>query len=595
MSIKNSVLLLFVCSLIFVLPGCSGKKETKPNILLITIDTLRRDYLGFYGFPLETSPFIDQLAKGGVVFKNTITPLPLTDPSHASILSSLHPLTHELIRNAVKLPKHIETIAEVLQANGYYTTGTVAAAILAGKYRFSKGFDSFSDTWDTEAGHNMTWQRTAESVNESLFKQVEEYRQKHNDKPLFMWVHYYDPHSPYINWKDIVFKKKVPKTIHHKYAKEIRHTDDHIRDLYRFLAEKGISQKMITCITADHGEQLRDHGHTAVHWDIYSENTFVPLIFNGYNIPRDKVVEDYVSTMDIAVTLLGMVNLEFTTPGVHGINLLDASKNPKPVPKRDFLVIGNPMYVRSIQLIADASAYILNFDFLYKYWHVGPVAGVGSETDFPEARLKKVPDDAVHKKHYKKSGKYGLDVSYPDKLRKGLHFGVFRFDVKNDKGLSFGYKTGPGLVKTISTLNDKTDKTVTAYFPITPLDTLTGVIQNKKETEITNLRYAILPEAEFLTYSLSKQAVENDIFKNLKSLRKNKPGDELYFLDTDMAMKRNVLTLGGNRQKAVEGKKKIYRFLEFYRRAKKRFPGKSGRAKPLTEKEKDMLKSLGYL
>ncbi|MCU0288621.1 MAG: sulfatase-like hydrolase/transferase [Acidobacteria bacterium] len=121
--------------LILTLSAC--KKVDKPNILLITIDTLRRDHLGCYGYSLDTSPFIDQLAKNGVVFKNTITPIPLTDGSHATILTSLHPLTHQVIRNATSLKDKVETIAEILKKNGYYTIGTIAAFHLSSKYKFS--------------------------------------------------------------------------------------------------------------------------------------------------------------------------------------------------------------------------------------------------------------------------------------------------------------------------------------------------------------------------------------------------------------------------------------------------------------------------
>jgi glucan phosphoethanolaminetransferase (alkaline phosphatase superfamily) len=119
MLLKKYFFLAF-CLLVLLMPGCT-KKQTRPNILLITIDTLRRDHLGFYGYPLDTSPFIDSLAKEGVVYKNVVTPLPLTDGSHATILTSLHPLAHQVIRNATSLKDKVETIAEVLKKNGYYT------------------------------------------------------------------------------------------------------------------------------------------------------------------------------------------------------------------------------------------------------------------------------------------------------------------------------------------------------------------------------------------------------------------------------------------------------------------------------------------
>jgi arylsulfatase A-like enzyme len=605
--VKKRLLLVLVFILILVLPGC-GKKETKPNILLITVDTLRRDYLGLYGCPLNTSPFIDQLAKDGVVFKNTITPLPLTDGSHASILSSLHPLAHNLVRNSTPLDEKVETIAEVLQKNGYYTIGAVAVFHLKGAYKFSQGFDAFSDTWDKNRKPNEQWHRVAQSVNEDLFQLINEYleKQKEKKKPLFIWVHYYDPHTPYINWKHIVFKTgdKKEHQLHYKYAKEVRYTDDHIKELYRYLEEKGLAKELITCITADHGEQLGEHGAHAGHWDFYSENTFVPLIFHGFKIPQNKIVEDYVSTMDIAATLLGRLNLDFEKPGhVHGFNLLDTNGNPKPVPGRDFLIIGDPTYVRSIQWIGAPFSYIMNFDFLYKHWFVSRAPG---DTDFPEIQhtLKPVPEKAVHTKYFKKSDTYLVGIKYPYKPGKGLYYGVLKFDVKKDHGFSVGYQIGPGNTRTSFGFKDKKPGTVTitAFFPITPLDYLQGVIQKKKETEIANLKYALLSKKELLDYLKNTPSklgieVENRIFKVLKTPRKRESSDELFNLEKDFEMTKNLLEKKdrSHKVKVVAGKKAIYDFLTFYLKEKKKILGKTGREKPLTEEEKKMLKSLGYL
>ncbi len=613
---------LAFCVLALLLPGCT-KKQAKPNILLITIDTLRRDHLGFYGYPLDTSPFIDSLAKEGVVFKNVVTPLPLTDGSHATILTSLHPLAHQVIRNATSLKDKVETIAEVLKKNGYYTIGTVAAFHLSKKYNFSQGFDSFSDTWDKSIKYNENWFRVAESVNKSLFEQIDEYlekrkkNEKENDKPLFIWVHYYDPHTPYVNRKEIIFepyeknKKRFPFI---NYDKEIRYTDEQFKKLYGYLEQKGLSETMITCITADHGEQLGDHGASAVHHDFYSETIMVPLIFHGYKIPKNKIVEDFVSTMDIAVTLLGRLNLNFEKPGPgHGVNLLDLKGNPKSVPKREFLVIGDPTFVRSIQWLSAPFSYILNFDFMYKQWFVarGPViVGSRGEAANPglEDRLISVSAGVWREEYLEKSDKYVVDIKYPDKLRTGLYFGVLRFDVEKDSGFSVGYRIGPANTKATYSFEDKKlgTVTITAFFPVTPLDHLAGVIQRKKETRITNLKLALLPEEEVLKYITNIPArieVENRIFTALKTQRKFKIGDELYNLETDVIMIKNILPGSGSdspvspvlKERVVKGKKAIYEFLRFYREESKEILGKSVGENQLTKEEKDMLKSLGYL
>ncbi|MDQ1355139.1 MAG: Sulfatase-like hydrolase/transferase [Acidobacteriota bacterium] len=606
-------LFLVFCVLVFLFPGCT-KKQAKPNILLITIDTLRRDHLGCYGYPLDTSPFIDSLAKHGVVYKNVVTPLPLTDGSHATILTSLHPLAHQVIRNATSLKDKAETIAEVLKKNGYYTIGTIAAFHLSHKYNFNQGFDSFSDTWDKNIKYNEHWFRVAESVNKSLFEQIDEYLEKHKkdekekDKPLFIWVHYYDPHTPYVNRKEITFesyekdKKRYPFI---NYDKEIRYTDEQFKKLYGYLEEKGLSETLLTCITADHGEQLGDHGGSAVHHDFYSETTFVPLIFHGYNIPNRKIIEEFVSTMDIAVTLLGRANLNFEKPGhMHGINLLDPKGYPKPVPTREFLVIGDPAFVRSIQWLSVPYSYILNFDYMYKQWFVVR----GAENSGLADRLIPVPQGAWREEYLEKSDKVVVDIAYPEALRSGLYFGVLRFDVEKDNGFSVGYRIGPANSKATYSFTDKKPGmvTITAIFPATPLDRLSGVIQRKKETRIANLKYALLPGEDALKYIMNipgRIEAENRIFTNLKTQRKFKTGDELYNLESDLAMIKNILPGSGGdspvspalKERVVKSKKGIFESLRFYREETKKILGASSADKPLTDEEKKMLKSLGYL
>ncbi|HLP48450.1 MAG TPA: sulfatase-like hydrolase/transferase, partial [Candidatus Kapabacteria bacterium] len=497
---------------------------------------------------------------------------------------------------------------------------------LSSKYNFSQGFDSFSDTWDKNIKYNEPWFRIGESVNKSLFEQVDEYlekrkkNEKENDKPLFIWVHYYDPHTPYVNRKEITFKdyeknKKQFRFIN--YDKEIRYTDEQIKKLFGYLEKKGLTETMVTCITADHGEQLGDHGASAVHHDFYSETAFVPLLFHGYRIPKNKVVEEYVSTMDIAATIFGRLKLDEQKPWpVQGVNLLDPKGNPKPVPQREFLVIGDPTFVRSIQWLSAPFSYIMNFDYMYKQWFVArvarrpvvPGAGTGTAPDF-EDRLIKVPTGVWHEEFLDKSDKYVIEIKYPDKLRTGLYFGVLRFDVEKDNGFSVGYRIGPGNTKTTYSFADKKTGavTITAFFSVTPLDHVTGIIQRKKETRIANLKFALLPEAEALKYITDIPArveVENRIFAGLKTQRKLKTGDELYNLETDVAMVKNIFPGSGSdssshipllKERVVKGKKAIYDFIRFYGEESKKILGKSTDEKALTEEEKDMFKSLGYL
>lgn len=592
MPVKASSILLLI--LIVLLPGC-GKKDVKPNILLITVDTLRKDYVGCYGFPLETTPFIDRLAKEGVRFENVVTPIPLTDGSHASILTALHPLTHQVIRNASHLDDKVETIAETLKKNGYYTIGAVAVKHLTGEYNFSQGFDAFSDKWlKRDAKFNKSWYREAGSVNKSLIRRIDEYLEKYknNEKPLFMWVHYYDPHAPYDQWEgmDIGTTQIKDRKINREYAGEIRYADNHIRALYRYLEEKGLTKELVTCITSDHGEQLGEHGYNALHNDFYSETTFVPLVFHGYGIPQNITVRHHVSTMDIPRTLLGRAGLDFQGP-VTGAYLLDSKGRPNPPSKkeRDFLVIGDPRRVRSLQLIGPPLSYIMNFDFPGKYWYISLDAALPGET------FKPVPQEAVTVRYYEKSGKEQVSVEYPHTLRKGLHFGVLRFDVTTFDGLAVGFIVGPGNEKSVFQFDKPTTGTVTAYVPLTPLDRLTFYINRKRSTGITGLRYAVIPGMELPGPSFSKIKIKSDVYRALRTHRRFWDRDQVFNLDTDFKMLDNLIETGDYTAEITKGQKNIYRYLKFYWNEKMKVLGKTTRSKPLTKKETDMLKTLGYL
>lgn len=582
-------------SLVLLLPACKSK-DVKPTVVLITIDTLRRDFLGCYGYQADTSPFIDQLAEEGLVYKNTVTPLPLTDGSHASILTGLHPVTHEVLFNATRMKKDLETLPEVMKKNGYYTIGTVSVYHMSGYYGFGQGFDTYSDKWKHHAHIKMSnpnWFRVGQSVNESLFEQIDDYTKNHKDKPLFIWVHYYDPHVPYVKWEhiDLDFSKVNSAKRYVNYSTEIRYTDNHIRKLFNYLKEKGLTDDMLTCVTADHGEQLGEHGYSACHFDIYSETTFVPLIFHGYGVPKGKVIDDYVTTMDIAPTLLGLLNLSFQKP-VHGMNLLDEDHDPKPLPERDIFIVGDPTRVRAMELIRQPYAYIRNFDNQYKSFYIS----TGSE--FPEDKLEKVTDNRIRLKHFEKSGKDQIRVRIPSKFRTGRNYLVFRFDVIKGDQFSVGYYYMRQRMLGAGTgINDSNPKTVTAYFPITPLDEPLCFVNRKGDTEVGNFRFAYLEEKEFQKYISEVDEKKNGIFKTLSSPRKKIEHDELFNLDTDIGMNKNLLPDEQLTNKINAYKVRMMELYKFFVKDTKRVTGKtkSGEERELSEEEKKMLKSLGYL
>ncbi|NIM13822.1 MAG: sulfatase-like hydrolase/transferase [Candidatus Aminicenantes bacterium] len=580
-----SILLLV---LVLISSSCGGGKEVKPNILLITIDTLRSDHLGVYGYPRETSPFIDHLAKNGLMFKHVITPQPMTSGSHASILTSLHPLTHNVITNGFVLNEKVQTIAEVLKNNGYYTIGTIAVGFLTGKKNFSQGFDSFSDKWERDPQLDPKfpiYERAAPSVNQSLFKQINEYYTHHKHKPVFIWVHYYDPHGPYYDKDYITFKNKPPKgkpKAINQYDKEIRYTDDSIRELYRYLEEKGLARRLITCVTADHGEQFGEHGYTFGHPDFYSENIFVPLIVHGYGIARNKTVETYVSTLDISVTLLGRAGLAFTYP-TEGIDLLKKSGKPQKIKNRKFLIISNKDHARSLQLMGDPFAYILNFDYHYKYWYFARQ----NTADIPPNRFKSIQDHQVNKK----GNKWIFPLSHG--IQKGRKYAVLRLDIKKNNGLSVKIQVPPILFTSEETVPADVEH-LDIIYPITVLDRIKVHLYLNQETVINNLEYAVILKKEFPKKAVTRE-IKNEIYQKLLTLRKKKSKDEFFNLSNDIRMEKNLVDVKTHKPFILEYRKLIYSAYKYYLRKKSWLLKGAKDQDKLTAKDKEMLKSLGYL
>jgi len=593
-SVKLLLLILIMPPLFFFCGSDGYDKNVKPNILLITIDTLRRDHLGAYGYYRETSPFIDSLAKDGLKFNHAVTPIPLTAGSHATILTSLHPLTHDVIMNGTRLNEKVQTIAEVLKTDGYYTIGAVSVGLLTESKNFSQGFDAYSDVREKDPALDPKFplfERTASAVNKSLFALIDGYKKnpESTNKPLFIWVHYFDPHGPYYEWDDTPFKVKLKKGIPkgvEKYDKEIRFTDRHIKQLYSLLQEKGLTEQLVTCITADHGEQFKEHGYCYGHADFYSENTFVPLILHGYGIPRNQVVDKYMSTLDIAVTLVGMAGKTFDYH-VHGIDLFTRN-NRKPrlyeYPDRKFLILGNPMYARSLQILGNPYSYILNFDYHYKYWYISGKSKVCKDN---------ISFNTLSEKYIRYKGR-NIIISLPQTKEKGRKYTVVSADIEENKGLRLRVKVLPFLFTKMQRVSGKI-KHLNIIYPVTVMDRLIITLKPAEGTVVKNFKVAVVPEKELIPETLSNNKIENKIFNDLLTLRKKKKQDELFDLSSDFVMEKNLIEVKSFKPLIVRSKKLIYAAFKFFKQQKNILLKGNTEEKHLSAEDKKMLKSLGYL
>jgi arylsulfatase A-like enzyme len=346
----------------------TGSAFAAPNVVLISIDTLRADHLSMYGYQTETMPFVSSMAKKGVVFDRVIVPMPSTTPSHGSMLTGQYPSRHGSTALSVPIHLEAETIAEALGKNGYYTAGAVAVSHIGRAGQFDQGFADFSGPEGA--------QRNGDAVNLDLFKFVGRWRKTNARKPLFLFAHYFDCHSPYGWWRGEQTNPAtlpVPERIA-RYDESIRHVDQLIANLHAHLRSLGVLDNTIFIVTSDHGEQIGDRGLMAGHADIYGETVYVPLVVFGSGIPTARVAET-VSTLDISPSIAGAAGVKLRGP-LDGRDILPRRGDPiqaalykirgLPDSNRDFLVLGNPWYTRSISLYSRSHVFIRNFDRVYR-------------------------------------------------------------------------------------------------------------------------------------------------------------------------------------------------------------------------------------
>ena len=307
-------------------PGPSDEPadERGPHVVLITVDTLRADHLSSYGYHLRTSPNIDQLAADGVRFDRAYCAIPMTGPSHFSMFTGRYPQEHGARINGVALSDDSKwlTIPQVLRRFEYESAAFVSAWPLIGRLtRLDRDFDHYNEDLERsyQVFHSMRW---AEDVTRPALRWLDEHK---DDRNLFLWVHYFDPHEPYnlredfaepeqIGEPDPVFEQysEAVRNRMRRYDSEIGYADHHIGMLLDRLDNLGLSENTLVALLSDHGEGLGEQGFVGHGRWLYESTVRVPWImrFPG-RIEPGTVVGQSVSTMDLAPTLLDLVVPQF--------------------------------------------------------------------------------------------------------------------------------------------------------------------------------------------------------------------------------------------------------------------------------------------
>ena len=282
------------------------------NVILISIDTCRADYLGCYGYKGKTTPNIDAVAKEAVLFNHTLTPVPLTLPAHASMLTGTIPPYHGVHYNiGYRLEESNLTVAEVLRQNSYTTGAIISSFVLDAQFGLAQGFNSYNDRFIEPVESVYRSERRADEVSRFACSWLE----KHRKEPFFLFVHYYDPHAPYLPPEP--FASEFADNL---YAGEIAYTDYYIGQVIKKLKDLNLYESTLLIITSDHGESLFEHSEKEHGYFIYQSTVHVPLIIKVPGGPKGKTVNEAVGLIDIAPTICSMLGI--TPPStVQGTDL----------------------------------------------------------------------------------------------------------------------------------------------------------------------------------------------------------------------------------------------------------------------------------
>ena len=331
--------------------GAGGESAPEPlparsNVLLITVDTLRADRLGSYGYARDTSPNLDRLAAEGVRFAEPIVQWPKTGPSFASMFTSTYPKDNRIVRRIGQpLPCRFRMLAEELRDAGYATHAVVANGALAADFYFDQGFDTYLEAWKIEPAEEGLDPIGAEQITRLAVGLLERIRT--GGKPWFLWVHYVDPHFPYTppgEWADrfqgdglaatdrtievtdrpkqqmrgigpdrVLDGREDLAFYRARYDAEIAYNDHWIGELLAAAEERGLMERTLTVVTSDHGESLGEHEYYFDHGRFGFETCLrVPLVLHYPGVLEPGVDPAPVELVDLAPTLLEAAGVELT-------------------------------------------------------------------------------------------------------------------------------------------------------------------------------------------------------------------------------------------------------------------------------------------
>ncbi len=450
---KRHLFILLLCfflafSIAFApLSATKIEKNSRKNILLITIDTLRADRLSCYSSEHLQTPTIDELAKNGVLFTKAFAHTSTTLPSHTNILCGATPLYHGVHDNYnFVLSQEFLTLAEHLKASGYSTGAFIGGFPLDSRFGLDQGFDVYDDNFEKRTDIEIQ----AEFVVNKALTWLE--RQK---SPWFCWIHCYDPHGPYAPPEP--FQKQHEKDL---YNGEVAYVDSTLERITDYLETNNLFGDTLIVFTADHGEALDQHGERTHGFLAYNEVIWIPLIIRLPGITVGQI-DEYVSHIDIFPTICDLLDIK-KPPFLQGISLLPALKGSK------------------------ISQRILYFESLYPYYSRGwaPLRGFIQNnekyTDSPIPELYDIEKD-FHELNNLAKGKK-LDV-YKRQLDKIIE------DQSNPESEKPRKSVDQEALKKLSSLGYISNPNITLKESFDPEDDIKTLLPHFNKADLTNKLY----------------------------------------------------------------------------------------------------------
>ena len=356
----------------------NGKGAINKNVMIVLVDCLRADHLGCYGYTRKTSPFLDHIARSGITFENCIAPSSWTVPSVVSLFTGVYPQQHGVNTLGTIIPEDLSMLQEIMEKNGVETAAFTTNDFLRPQFGYAEGFSHYIDHYlepefkeylasrlfflnallhfknnffypfSVDPGGARWWsigfppfnheKRSAGRVTDDVLQWIE----THRDKPFYVYLHYMDVHSPYdATWYSPFDREKYATQdergkLINTYDGRIAYVDRQIKRIWEELVKLNVSENTLLIVTADHGEELYDHGGTGHCTTLYDELIRVPLIVINPSLSEgDRKVKTQVQLIDLPATVLDFLDLQIPKE-MMGQSLLPLIAGVPPQPGPSF-------------------------------------------------------------------------------------------------------------------------------------------------------------------------------------------------------------------------------------------------------------------